>query len=735
MIYRTLKPLCGLAALLMLLPDHAMAGVPQTAQRPVADTLHGATLVDPYRWLEGNGQGEVTDEVAVWTDQQNAYTRQVLDHLPGREALERRLRELMEVPAISAPKMGGPNYFYSRREGGQPQALHYVRDSLDGDDRLLLDPQAIDPTGLTTVAWTAPSNDGALLAFGMYRSGDENSVLYVMDVETRDWLAEEIPGKVGFISWLADNSGFYYRRLEDLDDPYSYTVKLHRLGTHHRQDRVLFRQRDLGFFYGGLDKSDEELERLKTTWGPGASVSRDGKWMAVYYWTGTASLDLWIANLEQWRRSGELKLQPASIGRQGRLGGGMFREDRLYLQNSFAAPNGRVSVIDLANPGYENWRDLVPERADRVIRGTSFARDVVAVNYLAEAHSQISLFDLQGKALGDLDLPGIGSAGLSTEEDRNEAFLVFSSYNMPGSIYHLDLKREGRTLWARPDVPVDPGAIEVKQVWYESRDGTPVSMFIVHRKGLKLDGKNPTILYGYGGFNAALTPAFSATLFPWYEGGGVYAVANLRGGGEYGSAWHEAGMLARKQNVFDDFIAAAEWLIGQGYTSAGQLGIAGGSNGGLLTGAVTVQRPELFAAVISAVPLLDMLRYQDFLMARYWVPEYGSAEDAEQFGFLRAYSPYHNVRPGKKYPAILFTAGENDKRVHPMHARKMTALMQASTASDPQQSPILLWVDRDAGHGAGKPLDLQVRDVADQRIFMMWQLGMSIDEQAGATRP
>ncbi|MEE4143737.1 MAG: prolyl oligopeptidase family serine peptidase [Halieaceae bacterium] len=719
-----LIPLVALSAILALLPAPAMTGAPPTAREPVAETLHGVRLVDPYRWLEGTEQGDITDEVAAWTDRQNAHTRQVLDQLPGREALEQRLRQLMEVPAVSAPGMYGTRYFYSRREGGQPQAVHYVRDSLDGRERVLLDPQAIDPTGLTTVAWTAPGNDGRLMAFGMYRSGDENSVLYVMDVDSGDWLAEEIPGKVGLVRWLEDDSGFYYRRLEDLEDPYSYTVKLHRLGTHHRQDRALFRQRDLDFFYRDLDKSAAELEALKTTWGPGALISRDGKWMAVYYWTGTTGVDLWVARLEQWRRGGELELKPAAIGMQGRLGGSLFKGDKLYLQHAFDAPNGRVSVIDLANPGYDNWRELVPEREDAVIRSTSFARDVVAVGYLANAHSKISLFDLKGKSLGDLDLPGIGSAGLSTAEDRNEAFLVFSSYNMPRSIYHLDLTRAGRTLWARPEVPVDPGAIEVKQVWYQSRDGTPVSMFIVHRKGLKLDGKNPTILYGYGGFNTPLTPGFSATLFPWYEGGGVYAVANLRGGGEYGSAWHTAGMLERKQNVFDDFIAAAQWLIAQGYTNPGQLGIAGGSNGGLLTGAVAVQRPDLFAAVISAVPLLDMLRYQNFLMARYWVPEYGSAEDARQFEFLRAYSPYHNVRPGIKYPAILFTAGENDRRVHPMHARKMAALMQASSASDPQQAPILLWVDRDAGHGAGKPLDLQIRDVADQRIFMMWQLGM-----------
>jgi prolyl oligopeptidase len=712
------------AALCAAIAAGTLAETPPTPQRPVTETLHGTKITDPYRWLEGDARGGITPEVSAWTDLQNAHTREVLDGLPGRAALEKRLRELMEVPVISAPAMHGSRYFYSRREGGQPQALRYVRESLDGRDRVLLDPQAIDPTGLTTVAWTAPSNDGRLMAFGLYRSGDENSVLYVMDVDSGDWLAEEIPGKVELMRWLPDGSGFYYRRLEDLDDPYSYTVKLHRLGTHHRQDKVLFRQRDLAFFYGGLGKSEAELKQLGTTWGPGALVSRDGRWMAVYYWTGTASLDLWVADLELWRRSGELRLKSAVIGRQGRIGGSLFRGNTLYLQNSFDSPNGRVSVIDLEQPDYANWRDLVPEQQNLVISEVSFARDRVAVNYLANAQTRISLFDLEGKSTGDIPLPGIGSASLATAEDRSEAFLEFSSFNMPRSIYHLDLATGGQALWARPDVPVNPDDIEVRQVWYKSKDGTPVSMFVIHRKGLELNGRNPTILYGYGGFEVPMTPGFSATLFPWYEAGGVYAVANLRGGGEYGSAWHEAGMLERKQNVFDDFIAAAEWLVEQGYTNSRQLGIAGGSNGGLLTGAAVVQRPDLFAAAISAVPLLDMLRYQDFLMARYWVPEYGSAEDAGQFTFLLAYSPYQNVRPGTKYPAMLITAGENDKRVHPMHARKMAALMQADSGSDPRQKPILLWVDRDAGHGAGKPLDLQIRDVADQRIFMMWQLGM-----------
>jgi prolyl oligopeptidase len=297
---------------------------------------------------------------------------------------------------------------------------------------------------------------------------------------------------------------------------------------------------------------------------------------------------------------------------------------------------------------------------------------------------------------------------------------------MPPSIYRLDLADLGkeRTLWARPDVPVNPDLVEVKQVTYSSKDGTPVTMFVVHKKGLKLDGNNPTILNGYGGFAISETPFFSATMFPWFEAGGVYALPNLRGGGEYGEAWHRAGMLENKQNVFDDFIAAGEWLVANGYTRPERLGIVGGSNGGLLTGAAVTQRPDLFSAAIVAVPLLDMLRYQNFLMARYWVPEYGSAEDPAQFEFIKKYSPYHNIKPGTKYPAVLVTAGENDTRVHPLHARKFAAAMQAATASDPASEPVMLWVDREAGHGAGKPLHLRIRDVADQRIFFMWQLGM-----------
>jgi prolyl oligopeptidase len=721
-----------LSTLLFASSTIAIAAPPETKSVPVTDTIHGNTVVDEYRWLEGDNSnpenmGLVNDEVASWTDDQNGYTRSMLDNLPGRAALESRLRELMEVPSIGSPSVYGTRYFYSRREGSQPQAVRYVREGLNGDERVLLDPLTVDSTGLTTISWTQPNEDGSLMAFGMYKSGDENSTLYVMDVDTGEWFADEIPGKVNFSGWLPDSSGFFYQRLENIDDAYSSVMKLHKLGTHHRQDQQLFRQKDIEFFYGNQNKSDAELEALKTTWGPFGMPSKDCRWMTVGYWTGTAGLDLWVADLSEWFRTGELNLVPMAIGKMGRIGGAHYDGDRMFLQHSFDAPNGTISMIDLSNPSFANWKTIVPHDDNLVIQGVSYSRGIISVQYLDSAKTRIAMFDYNGKSKGDLELPGIGSGGLSTSDDRTEAFLSFSSYNMPRSIFRVDLATGERELWARPDVPVDPSTIEVKQVWYDSKDGTPVSMFIVYKKGIELDGNNPTILYGYGGFNVSMTPYFSSTMFPWYENGGVYAVANLRGGGEYGNAWHEAGMLDQKQNVFDDFIAAGEWLVENGYTNPSKLGIAGGSNGGLLTGATVVQRPDLFSAAISAVPLLDMVRYQNFLMARYWVPEYGTAENQEQYEFIKKYSPYHNVKRGTKYPAVLFTAGENDTRVHPLHARKMAALMQNATGSDQESEPILLWVDRDAGHGGGKPLDLRIRDVADQRIFMMWQLGMLED--------
>ena len=711
------------AILALALPVTAAppAAPPPTEARPVTDVLHGESVVDPYRWLEGDAKGAVTPEVTAWTDAQLAYTRQVLDNLPGRTSVEARLRELMEVGAVSAPRMRGNRYFYGKREGNENQARIFYREGPAGPPHLLLDPNTLDTKGLVTISWTVPDPAGKLLAFGMYRAGDENSTLYVLDVDSGRWLADEIPGKVGGVDWLPDSSGFFYRNLESVKDPYSGQVMFHRLGSHPRQDVRLFRQ-----------YTKEQDEKLATTYGPGFFASEDGRWGLLSYATGTSTNDLWAIDLDRYFRTGEFLKTDVIVGSDSTSRGPILG-DTLFLHTTDGAKNGRVVAVDLNAPAKSGWKALIPERKDVTIRGVSLARGILVVNLLKDAATRIELYALDGKPLGELPLPGIGSASLATSPDRTEAFLTYTSFNEPSGIYRVDLATKKSELWERPKVPVDPSTVEVKQVFFASKDGTRVPMFLVYRKGLKLDGTNPTLLYAYGGFNVSQTPAFNATLFPWLEAGGVYALACLRGGGEYGDVWHEAGMLGKKQNVFDDFIAAAEWLIAQKYTKPARLAVSGGSNGGLLTGAVLTQRPELFSAVISAVPLLDMLRYQSFLMARYWIPEYGSAENADQFLFLRAYSPYQNVKKGTKYPAVLLTAGENDSRVHPLHARKMAALLQASTASDPATKPILLWVDRDAGHGQGKPLALRVRDAADQRMFLMWQLGM-LPKEASAKR-
>lgn len=710
----------------------ALGAPPPTKMTPVTETIQGVEYVDPYRWLEGDNSdpaamGKPTPEVTEWTKGQNAYTRSVLDNLPGRAALEARMRELMEVGSVSSPQMAGHRYFYSKREGAQAQAVVYMREGFEGEPVELLNPNTLDESGLLTISWYEPNDDGSLLAFGMYRSGDENSTLYLMDVDSGTWLADEIPGKVRGAGWLPDGRSFFYTNLADVNNAYSGQVKFHRVGTHHREDPTLFSQADFVEHYRQSGKySDKQIDDVGETYGPFGYPSHDGRWLVVGYYTGTRSNDLWVVDLNKWLRTGDKTLVPvlADTINTHAAGSGSVTGDTMYMRTTLDAPNGRVVAVDLNKPEPSAWRTVVPTDPKRVMESASMARGMLVIDYLVDATTRIEKFTLGGESLGAVELPGIGSAGLATNHDRTEAFLSYTSYNEPSSIYRIDLASGQRALWERPDVPVDPSLVEVKQVWYESKDGTKVSMFIIHRTGLDLNGKNPTILYGYGGFNISMTPYFSATLFPWFEAGGVYAVANLRGGGEYGEAWHRAGMLQNKQNVFDDFIAAGEWLIENGYTAPAHLGIAGGSNGGLLVGAAVTQRPDLFSAAICGVPLLDMIRYQNFLMARYWIPEYGSSEDPNQFAFISKYSPYQQIKPGTKYPAMLVTAGENDARVHPMHARKMVAALQAATASNQDQEPIMLWVDYDGGHGQGKPLHLRVREVVDQRLFMMWQLGM-----------
>jgi prolyl oligopeptidase len=698
---------------------------PETRVDGVKETVHGVEIVDNYRWLEGDNSdpahmGKINDEVGAWTDAQNKYTRDVLDNLPGRKELEERLRPLMEVGSVSSPQMKGSRYFYSKREGSENQPRIFVRDGYRGTPRLLIDPATIDSSGLVTVSGVWPTEDGQWLAYGTYRAGDENTTLHLMEVNTREVMPLEIPGKVSGCDWLPDASGFIYRNLADVKNPYSGQVMFHKMGSPVSSDKLIFRQ------YTKEECQKAGLkETLATTYGPEAGLSKDGRWIELAYATDTRNNDLWVADFQKWLKTGELDGDTVTEGEKAQTSGTIVG-DVMYLQTTLDAPNGKVCLVDLKNPGKAQWKTLVPNREDAVIQAVHVCKDVLAVDYLHNACSTVALFDLSGKSKGELKLPGIGSAGLDSDQDRYEAYLSFTSYNYPSSIFRVDLDKPAKQpeLWERPDVPVDPSKVDVKQVWYTSKDGTKVSMFVISKKGLKLDGKNPTLLYGYGGFNISMTPAFSAPLFSWYEDGGVYAVANLRGGGEYGDAWHEAGKLERKQNVFDDMIAAGEWLCANGYTNPDKLACLGGSNGGLLTGTMVTQRPDLWKAAIVAVPLLDMVRFDDFLMAKYWVPEYGSAKQSEQFQYIYQYSPYQHVKAGTKYPAILLTAGENDSRVHPMHARKMCAALQAATTNDAATHPVLLWVDREAGHGQGKPLNLRIRDAADQRIFLMWQLGM-----------
>jgi prolyl oligopeptidase len=572
------------------------------------------------------------------------------------------------------------------------------------------------------VEWTSPSEDGKLMAYGTYRAGDENSTLHLMEVDTGKVLPLRIPDKTQAPYWLPDGSGFVYQNLKDPKDPYSGQVLFHRLGTDISpgtspgisNDALLDRQ-----------FTKAENDKLATTWGPTANLSRDGHWLVLGYWVDTRSNDVWLANFDDYRKTGKLTRRVVTVGEPGTAFGTVIN-GAFVMQTTKGSPKGRIVAVDPAAPEKAHWKELVPEHTDAVIQSVSFGKHAFAVTYLKNASNIVEVFDYAGRSLGVMHQPGIGASSLETEEDRDEAYLSFQSFNFPPSIFRVDLTKPAAEpeLWERPSVPVDPSTVEVEQVWYPSKDGTKISMFLVHKKGLAKSGDTPTLLTGYGGFNISETPGFAPTLFQWFETGGIFAMPNLRGGGEYGDAWHEAGMLDKKQNVFDDFIAAAEWLIANKYTNTGKLAITGGSNGGLLTGAAITQRPDLFKVAIVAVPLLDMLRYQDFLMARYWVPEYGSAERADQFAFLAAYSPYQHVKAGTKYPAVLLTAGENDTRVHASHARKMAAALQAASGSDLSEQPILLWVDREAGHGQGKPLDLRIRDLADQRIFVMWQLGM-----------
>jgi prolyl oligopeptidase len=681
------------------------SGPPRAKIAPVEDTIHGRKIVDPYRYLENPND----PDTKLYVEEELNYTRAILDPLPGRDKINARLSQLLMIGTVGAPQLGGKYYFHTRREGNQNQPILYVREGLNGEDRVLVDVNHLSADGTVALDWWYASDDGKYVAYGTSPSGSEVSTLHVIETATGKLLPDSIERtRAASLAWEHDNSGFFYTRYPKKGDVpagqevYYRHVFYHALGTDPAQDPLIF----------GEGRDPE--------WWPNVNLSDDGRWLLIDEEHGWTKTQLFLQDLTTKNPPVEI-----TVGKDFQYTADFF-EGKLYITSNEDAPHYRVFVADAANPKRENWKELIPQ-SDAVLQSASVTGGKLLAQYEHNATSELKLFALDGKKLADVPLPAIGNVfSVSGRYDRNEIFFGFQSFTVPPSVYRVDLTGVQSTLWAKADAPsIDSSQYEVQQVWYTSKDGTKIPMFVVNKKGIEKNGKNPTLLTGYGGFNISSTPAFSRSTYLWMEHGGIFAVANLRGGAEFGEEWHRAGMLEKKQNVFDDFIAAGEYLIAQKYTDKDHLAIQGGSNGGLLMGAMITQRPDLFRAVICQVPLLDMLRYQNFQIAKLWIPEYGSADDANQFHWLYAYSPYHHVKPGVEYPAILFMTGDTDTRVDPMHAKKMAALLQAEAKNGAsQQKPILLRIETKAGHGQGKPVTKQIEESTDIFSFLFWQLGV-----------
>lgn len=667
---------------------------PATVRDPVSETLHGTTIEDPYRWLEDQD----SPRTRRWLDAQNAYMEAVLGTRPGLEAIEKRLGELMKIDTVAAPTERGGRFFLSRRAANQDQPVLYVREGLQGRDEVLVDPHPLSPDRTTSVTFLDIADDGTLVAYGVRSGGADEVEVKLVDVASRTTRPGGLPlARYSGVNISSDNTTIYYSR----QTPAGPRIFEHTIGQDPATDRELF-----GKGYGP--------EKII-----GASLSPDGRWLMATVLHGSAAKQTEVYLRDLSARDGKFV---ALVNDVEAVFAPTLVDGHVILRTNWDAPRYRVLLVDLKQPARDEWKEIVPE-GDHPISAVSAAGGRLFVTSLENVQARVRVMDLTGKVVAEMRPPLVGSMSApSGRWSSNHAFFVFSSLAQPTTVYHYDVATGAQTEFARLDVPIDSSSVAVKQVWYESKDGTKVPMFIAHRKGLVLDGRTPTLLTGYGGFNISQMPSYSPRAAYWIERGGVFALPNLRGGGEFGEAWHEAGMLARKQTTFDDFIAAAEWLVANKYTSADRLAISGGSNGGLLVGAALTQRPALFRAVVCSVPLLDMIRYHQFLVARYWVPEYGSSENPEQFKTLFSYSPYHRVVKGEKYPAVLFVTGDADTRVAPLHARKMTARLQWASASG---RPVLLRYDTKAGHSGGLPLSKQIEDLAAELHFLTTELGMT----------
>jgi prolyl oligopeptidase len=668
------------------------------------DNYHGTMVADPYRWLEDAN----SDETKAWVVEQNKVTQSWLAQIPEREAIKARLTKLWNYERYGVPSKKGGRYFYSRNDGLQNQSVLYTAKTLSETPRVLLDPNTLAADGTVALAGTAVSPNGKFLAYSTAASGSDWNEIKVRDIATGKDLADHIKWvKFSNTAWAADGAGFYYSRYDEPTEEsklagvnYFQKVYFHKLGTEQSADALVYHRPD------------------QKEWGFGAEVTDDGRYLVINGSHGTEAKNrVFIKDLKAKDAQvvGLLEAFDASynfIDNEGPV---------FYFLTDKNALRSRIIAIDIRKPAIENWKEIVPE-TQQTLAGASIVNKQLVLNYLSDAHSAVKVFDLKGKLVRDIALPGLGTAsGFGGKATDTETFYSYTSFTTPTTIYRLDLKSGKSSIYRQPKVDFDPSAFDTRQEFFTSKDGTKVPMFIVSKKGMKLDGSNPTYLYGYGGFNISLTPSFSVANLAWVEMGGVYVVANLRGGGEYGEAWHKAGTKLQKQNVFDDFIGAAEWLVANKVTSPARLSIGGGSNGGLLVGAAMTQRPDLFGAAVPAVGVMDMLRFQKFTIGWAWASDYGSSDNAEEFKALVKYSPLHNLKQGGCYPATMVMTADHDDRVVPAHSFKFAAAAQAAQAG---AAPILIRIDSKAGHGAGKPTTKQIEEVADRWGFLTRALDM-----------
>jgi len=669
---------------------------PKAKRVDVVDDYFGVKITDPYRWLEDAD----SKETISWVEKQNELTRQFLQ-TQTRGKIKNRLTELWDYPRYSVPRKEAGKYFFWKNDGLQPQPVLYVQQGLEGEPEALLNPNLFSKDGTVAVLTTEVSKNGRYLAYSTSEKGSDRQVVNIRDIETGRDLPEVIKWcRFPDFTWKKDSSGFFYTRFPEPNSvpPEDRTkhckVYWHRLGSEQSQDELIYERPD-------------EKELLFAPY-----VTEDGKYLILYVFNGTDPKNrLYYRPVDS--RGPFVKLLDKADARYDFIAnvGSVF-----YFSTDLKAPKGRVIAIDTEKPQEENRRQIIAESAD-VIENVTLADNRLVTLYMHDVHSLLKIFDIEGHFVEDIELPGPGAVnGIHAHQFDSEMFFSFTSFLVPTTIYRFDVDSKQLELYRDSELAFDASPYKTEQVFYRSKDGTKIPMFITHRKDLKLDGSNPTILYGYGGYNISLNPYFSVSMIPWYEQGGVYAVANIRGGNEYGEDWHQAGILGRKQNVFDDFIAAAEFLTDSGYTQRDKLAIMGGSNGGLLTSACMLQRPDLYGAVVSMVPVTDMLRYQKFTIGYYWIPEFGNAENSpEEFRFLYAYSPLHNVNDDIDYPAILVTTADTDDRVVPAHAKKFVATLQQKGSS---KNPVLLRVETKAGHGHGKPTEKIIEEISDRYAFI-----------------